>query len=109
MSKLELIITVVVSIISSSALFTFIQFLINRKDKKEDKMDKIEKAIESITRSEYRTQLLVLMKDYPTQTQEILEVAQKYFIECNGNWYMKALFDSWLSYQNLGRPDWYKE
>jgi len=43
--ELELIITVIVAIIGSNALWGFIQFLMERKDKKSDHSEKILKSI----------------------------------------------------------------
>ena len=46
--ELELIITVIVAIIGSNALWGFIQFLVERKDKKKDCSKKILEAIQKI-------------------------------------------------------------
>lgn len=46
--ELELIITVIVAIIGSNALWGFIQFLLERKDKKQDSLKKILEAIQKI-------------------------------------------------------------
>lgn len=45
----ELIIAIVGSIVGSSALFGFIQFLVSRKDKKDEKFDKLQESIDSLT------------------------------------------------------------
>ena len=49
----ELILTIIIAVIGSNALFGFFQFLLERKDKKEDKKEdcsqKILKAIEVLT------------------------------------------------------------
>ena len=46
--ELELVITVVVAIIGSNALWGFLQFLLERKDKKKDCLKKILEAIQKI-------------------------------------------------------------
>ena len=46
--ELELVITVIVAIIGSNALWGFIQFLLERKDKKKDCSKKILEAIQEI-------------------------------------------------------------
>ena len=46
--ELELVITVIVAIIGSNALWGFIQFLVERKDKKKDCSKKILEAIQKI-------------------------------------------------------------
>jgi len=43
--ELELVITVVIAIIGSNALWGFLQFLLERKDKKNDCSKKILKAV----------------------------------------------------------------
>ena len=43
--ELELVVTVIIAIIGSNALWGFIQFLLERKDKKGDCSKKILKAI----------------------------------------------------------------
>ena len=46
--ELELIVTVIIAIIGSNALWSFIQFLLERKDKKKDRSQKILEAIQKI-------------------------------------------------------------
>ena len=46
--ELELIVTVIIAIIGSNALWGFIQFLLERKDKKNDCSKKILKAIQEL-------------------------------------------------------------
>ena len=46
--ELELIVTVIIAIIGSNALWGFIQFLLERKDKKKDRSQKILEAIQKI-------------------------------------------------------------
>ena len=46
--ELELIVTVIIAIIGSNALWGFIQFLLERKDKKKDCSQKILEAIQKI-------------------------------------------------------------
>lgn len=42
-----------------------------------------------------RTQLITLMSNYPDNKSEILKVADKYFNEYNGDWYVSELFEQW--------------
>lgn len=46
--ELELVITIIVAIIGSNALWGFLQFLLERKDKKKDRSEKILEAIQKI-------------------------------------------------------------
>lgn len=45
---MDIIISVFLTLVGSSALFTFIQFLIARRDKKHDKLDKVLSKIDSV-------------------------------------------------------------
>lgn len=42
-----------------------------------------------------RTQLITLMSNYPDNKSEILKVADKYFNEYSGDWYVTELFEQW--------------
>lgn len=42
-----------------------------------------------------RTQLITLMSNYPDNKSEILKVANRYFNEYNGDWYVTELFEQW--------------
>lgn len=97
---------VVLAVLGSSALFTFIQFLISRHDAKHGELKKLEKKIDKSERDSCRTQLLVLMSQYPDQTEEILLVAQHYFIDLGANWYMTSIFKSFCKKQGIELPEW---
>jgi len=102
------IITVLIAILGSSGLIGFIQFLIARYDGKKDALSRIEKSQQSIKRDGTRTQLLMLIADYPDNTEEIMTLAERYFIELGGNWYMSTIFKKWLSERDIPAPEWYK-
>ena len=44
----ERLLTIICSIIGSSAVFGFIQFMISRKDKKDDKLSELQKSIDEV-------------------------------------------------------------
>lgn len=48
MTGFEQIITIISAVIGSTGLFTFIQYLISRKDKKNDKLDGLKKSIDEL-------------------------------------------------------------
>ena len=104
----EIIIAAAAAALGSSGLFAFIQFLINRKDSKNDVLKRMEKTQKSIQRDTTRTQLLVLISDYPENASEILMLAEKYFVQLEGNWYMSSIFNKWLSEREMPKPTWYK-
>lgn len=96
----EIIIAIIGSGVLSTALSAIITAINNRNGVK-SKLRKLEK--DSI-----RTQLLLMISDYPDETQEILTLGQYYFQTLKSNWYMTTLFDKWLQRQEIPRPDWFK-
>ena len=96
--------TIIVAIIGSGALSTLLSAIItaiNNRNGVKSKLKKLEK--DSI-----RTQLLLMISDYPDEKQEILTLGQYYFQTLKSNWYMTSLFDKWLQRQKIERPDWFK-
>lgn len=64
-------------------------------------IEKVDVAEENATRS----QLLTLMSDYPDNESEILKVAQYYFHDLNGDWYMTSLFTKWADERGIDVSD----
>lgn len=92
------------------AIFGFAEFLINRKDKKvETDYKNFEKRLDGISSSQYRTEMLVMMNHYPTQTIEIMKLAKHYFVDLKGDFYMTSLFAKWLKEYNIEKPLWFNE
>lgn len=90
------------AIISSSALVALIQFLVNRHDRKKDDLAGLRREINSIKRTQEETILRVTraeLKDLiftdPDNIDGILQVAEYYFIELDGNAYAHAMFMKW--------------
>lgn len=111
---MQTVITIFAAAIGSTALWQFFQFLLNRKDKKADKHDDTAENIQSIKktcakleRDACRTQMLVMMAHHETDTAEILKLAQHYFGDLNGNWYMTSMFNRWLEKNGIGKPEWF--
>lgn len=109
---------IVLAIIGSGALSALISGgfgLLSRHldDKKEaarrnDELEDVKKKLKKLEKDSVRTQLLLLMASFPTNQQEIEEVAQHYFVDCGGNWYMTNLFSSWISDNHYGEPEWFR-
>ena len=78
-------------------------------DKTNERMDKIEERQVTSEKDALRTQLLVLISDYPDNVEGIMEVARHYFVVLKGNWYMTALFNQWLEKNGIAKPEWLKE
>lgn len=93
----ENIVALVGIVLGSGALFSFIQFLITRHD--------IRKGWTA--QNVDRLQLMVLIADYPRKVDEILKLAEHYFVELKGNSFLKELFADWLKSQNIQEPEWF--
>lgn len=109
--------TIVIAIIGSGALSTIISAIItalanrkNRLKKIEDKLTKIEENQRTAEKDTLRTQLLLMIADYPNERSEILKLAQHYFKDLDGNWTATAIFNRWITEHCEGvSPDWFKE
>lgn len=106
--------TIIVAILASNALFAFIQFLITRHDNKkresaDKKFDAVTKELVYLKKDVLRTQLLLLVLIKPEEDQEILTIAEHYFKDLHGNWYMTSIFNKWLESEDVAKPDWFKE
>lgn len=128
-------ITIIIAFLSSAGLFSLITFLIQRHDNKNDAiremkdehrqdvdilrkerdlmMNEIREMIglimEQTAKNEkdnVRTQLLLLMADYPDDTAELMRCAEHYFKDLEGNWYLTPLFAKYLSERGIAAPTW---
>ena len=87
----------------AKALFSWI----SRKAGKGDALSRISRKLDKLERDSCRTQLLLMLNDFPDQTEEIMRLAQHYFADLNGNWYMTSLFCKWLEKSGIGKPEWF--
>lgn len=98
--------SIVIAIIGSGALSALIAGIFNLINNRREKLDKrftlFEKDI-------LRTQMLLMLKDFPEEKQEILKLAQHYFGDLEGNWYLTTMFNQWLEDNKIARPEWFKE
>lgn len=70
-----------------------------------DKLDTIIKKVDTAEENATRSQLLTLMSDYPNNESEILKVAQYYFRDLKGDWYMTGLFTKWAESRGIDVSD----
>ena len=70
-----------------------------------DKLDMIIAKVDTAEQNATRSQLLALMSDYPDNESEILKVAQYYFSDLNGDWYMTSLFTKWADERGIDVSD----
>lgn len=60
-----------------------------------ERLDGMSGQLDQLQVESTRTQLITLMSNYPDNKSEILKVADKYFNEYNGDWYVTELFEQW--------------
>lgn len=108
--------SIILAIIGSGALSTLISAVItavsNRKGRLkaiETKLDDIEANQARAEKDALRTQLLMMIADYPDERSEILKLAEHYFDDLHGNWTATAIFNKWLETRCDGvKPEWFK-
>lgn len=112
-SILTLIIAII-SAITGSGLTGLIVFFIERKDKKSDKQNEILKRLERIEStqkkqelSELRTEMSIHLLHHPRDVQTIMKLAEHYFKDLNGDFYMTSKFYEWLKKRRLPKPSWF--
>jgi len=108
-------IKLLLAIVTSQALFTFAQFLISRHDKKKGILAEIKKDIKALkefnkdeSRDLKRLQLMTLIHIHPEDVSDIMEVAEEYFVNLDGNWYMSSIFRQYLDENKIEHPIWMK-
>lgn len=97
--------TIIIAVVTSTAISQLIQFFINRHDIKKGFGTRLKR----LEKDGIRTQLLLLLLFSPEEKKEILTIAQHYFQKLNGNWYMTSLFNNWLKERKIGRPEWFDD
>ena len=90
------------TILSSAGVFSLIQFFVARHDRKNGDMALIKKELGSIKKAQDDTNLRVtrieitnLLHNDPDNIDAILQVAETYFIEQDGNAYVHSMFEQW--------------
>ena len=107
---------IIIAVIGSGALSALIagifNLLISRKGRLsqiEGQLKEIDKKLIQTEKDELRTQLLLMISDYPHEKQEILRLAEHYFGDLHGNWYATTIFNSWLEQNSIARPEWFRK
>lgn len=91
------------------------------RDRKADKTDEREKRIEALEnlvglqksaleraeKDNCRIQMLIMMMHYQQETEQIMKLAEHYFGDLHGDWYMTGLFNKWLLENKIGKPEWF--
>ncbi len=100
--------------IGSGGLILFVQFLITRHDNRKGMQAKILSAIAELReqgkkqeKDSCRTQMLLLLSNFPGEKQEIMTLAKHYFMDLEGDWYATSMFRSWLQKNSVAAPIWF--
>ena len=101
------VIIAVISAIGSAGFFTFLQFLISRTDARNSDIKDIKKKLTKIEKDSIRTQMLMLMQQYPDNEHEVLTLAEYYFTDLHANFYMTSMFTKWLALNHIEIPGWF--
>lgn len=95
--------------ILGAGVLGFVQFLISRGDGRRKERASVEKAVERLEKDSLRTQMLVLMSDYPDAVEALMTVSQRYFEELHGDWYMTAVFRRYIAEHSIECPVWLRD
>lgn len=88
----------------AGAVATADAFLLDRATTRlEERIKPIEQDINEIKLDETRLQLLYMLEHRPEDTENILKIAKKYFVDMGGDWYMTAIFDEWCEERGIHR------
>lgn len=98
-------IEIVIAIVGSGALSALIAGVFQIISDKKQKMDERFKLLE---KDVLRTQMLVMLTDYPDEKSEIMKLAKHYFGDLDGDWYMTDLFNKWIKTSGESNPEWFK-
>lgn len=103
---------ILLGILGGGNLILFIKFLIERYDRKKERAEDqdaegLKKRLTVLERDGLRTQLLLLILLKPTEQTEILRIAEHYFKNLKGNWYMTSIFNKWIEDSGVAEPDWF--
>ena len=111
---MEIGIAIFTSVLGSAGVFGFAQFLISRHDNKnqnisqiKNQLDRIENKCDKNELATTRLQLIFLIETQPQNKDTILQTAQRYFVELDGNGEAWAVFYDWAEDKHLD-IGWYK-
>ena len=95
---------IIIAVVGSTAVATLVQFFVTRHDNKMN----LTKRLDRLERDGLRTQLLLLVLLKPGEKQEILTLAEHYFKDLKGNWYMTSIFNTWVEENGIAEPEWFQ-
>lgn len=102
------IVTIIIAAISGG-LFTFLSGIIEKIINKKNEQQAIMNKLSVIELSSTRSELLIMMNHYKSDRSEIMRLAEKYFGELKGDFYMSSIFSKWLKKNDMEKPSWFTE
>ena len=92
-----------------SGIFGLIQARKSRAKEIEDELKVVKAKLDIAEKDALRTQLMVMIKDFPTEKTDILRLAEYYFDTLDGNWVMSDIFRTWCKTSGTETPSWFRE
>lgn len=107
----------IIALLSSDALATIILAIITAISNRKSRLKAVEKKLDDIEQNQklaekdtLRTQLIMMIADYPEEMSDILKLGEHYFKDLKGNWTATAIFNRWLEkYCDGIKPEWFQE
>lgn len=104
LKELAAVVTAIITV--GSALVGGCSWIVAQLNAKSDeRFDALSGRLDTLERGSVRNQLLTLMNSYPDNESEILKVAEYYFHDLKGDWYMTGLFSEWAESRGLDVND----
>lgn len=112
---------IVLAIISSGLLSVIVTEVFGLMKARRSKKDGVEAKLEAIVEEQramrddlrrqekdnIRTELKLMISDFPDDTTDILRLAEHYFVKLDGNWTMANIFTEWAKAHDVEIPSWY--
>lgn len=71
-----------------------------------ESLNDLKKEVALIKKDDLRTQLMVMIRDFPNEKTDILRLGQHYFEDLHGNWVLTNIFTEWLMENDIVIPNW---
>jgi len=91
-----------------SGIFGLIQAKRSRSQEIEDELREVKQKLDIAEKDALRTQLMVMIKDFPSEKTDILRLAEYYFDTLEGNWVMSDIFRTWCKSSGTEIPGWFR-
>ena len=101
-------------VLSSNALTVILTAVITAINNRRSRLKVVEEMQQKMLENQkiaekdaLRTQLLLMIADYPNEKTDILRLAEHYFKDLEGNWVASNIFNHWVTEKCDGiNPEW---